>query len=83
LKKSFGIRFSLQVWFLLAEVGIYIAGMEMPWDAMPWKFLLVIVSRVFNNIVNFNVQELRWNHDGKSLVLMDKEKFTLAFPVQE
>lgn len=34
-------------------------------------------------IVNFNVQELRWNHDGKSLVVMDKEKFTLAFPVQE
>lgn len=33
--------------------------------------------------VNFNIQELRWNNDGKSLVVMDKEKFTLAFPLQE
>ena len=38
---------------------------------------------LINVIVNFNIQELRWNNDGKSIVLMDKDKFTLAFPVYE
>jgi hypothetical protein len=33
--------------------------------------------------VNFIVQGLKWNADGKSLVIMDKDKFTLAFPVEE
>ncbi|KAJ3275834.1 WD repeat-containing protein wrap73 [Terramyces sp. JEL0728] len=33
--------------------------------------------------VNFNVVDLSWNPDGKSLVLMDKDKFCLTFLVDE
>ncbi|KAI8907719.1 hypothetical protein DFJ77DRAFT_475069 [Powellomyces hirtus] len=33
--------------------------------------------------VNFQVQSFTWNPDGKSIALMDKDKFCLAFPVDE
>ncbi|KAJ3319035.1 WD repeat-containing protein wrap73 [Boothiomyces sp. JEL0866] len=33
--------------------------------------------------VNFNIVDLSWNPDGKSLVLMDKDKFCLSFLVDE
>ena len=32
--------------------------------------------------VNFTVSSMEWNPDGKSLVIMDKDKFCLAFPIQ-
>lgn len=34
-------------------------------------------------IVNFQVINFAWNPDGKSMVLMDKDKFCLAFPIDE
>ncbi|KAJ3294247.1 WD repeat-containing protein wrap73 [Borealophlyctis nickersoniae] len=33
--------------------------------------------------VNFQVHNFSWNPDGKSIVLMDKDKFCLAFPIEE
>ncbi|KAJ3172057.1 WD repeat-containing protein wrap73 [Geranomyces variabilis] len=33
--------------------------------------------------VNFSVQSFSWSPDGRSLALMDKDKFCLAFPVDE
>ncbi|KAJ1558724.1 WD repeat-containing protein wrap73, partial [Nowakowskiella sp. JEL0078] len=33
--------------------------------------------------VNFTVMSFRWNSDGKSIVLMDKDKFCVAFPIEE
>ena len=32
--------------------------------------------------VNFHVNDFKWNHDGKSLVLLDKDKFCLSFLVE-
>lgn len=34
-------------------------------------------------IVSFNIVDLAWNPDGKSLLLMDKDKFCLTFLVDE
>ena len=34
-------------------------------------------------LVNFNVYAIEWNSDGTSLVLMDKEKYCVAYLVQE
>ncbi|KAJ3005261.1 WD repeat-containing protein wrap73 [Thoreauomyces humboldtii] len=33
--------------------------------------------------VNFQVQSVKWNPDGKSLLLLDKDKFCMAFPVDD
>jgi hypothetical protein len=33
--------------------------------------------------VNMNLIDFQWSPDGKSLVMMDKDKFTLAFPIDE
>jgi hypothetical protein len=33
--------------------------------------------------INFSVTDLKWNPDGKSLLLMEKEKFCLSFLVDE
>ena len=33
--------------------------------------------------VNFKVCDMKWNPDGKSVILMDKDKFTVAFPIEE
>jgi len=33
--------------------------------------------------LNFEVHSMNWNPDGKSIVLMDKDKFCLAFPIEE
>jgi len=33
--------------------------------------------------LNFEVHSMNWNPDGKSIVLMDKDKFCLAFPMED
>lgn len=32
---------------------------------------------------NFHVSHIEWNPDGRSLVLMDKDKFCIGFPLDE
>jgi hypothetical protein len=34
-------------------------------------------------IVNFNVTNFKWNPDGRSVLLLDKDKFCLSFIVDE
>ncbi|ORX48102.1 YVTN repeat-like/Quino protein amine dehydrogenase [Piromyces finnis] len=33
--------------------------------------------------LNFEVHSIKWNPNGKSIVLMDKDKFCLAFPIED
>jgi hypothetical protein len=44
-----------------------------------FKYLLVI----FVDIVNFHVLSFTWNPNGKSLLLMDKDKFCLSFVIED
>ena len=35
------------------------------------------------SLENFTIETVDWNPDGRSLILMDKSKFCVAFPLDE